>query len=226
MSRAEKSTLINRVLISIQAALDAFDLWIIDVTVEGKAVTHRVLLWQLTSKTVNGVLFIRVIILKNDSNGLKCLSILILSTIPVMEWIWIGWLPITGCKVNSNGDANLTPSKNIVEERLFLIDVYLCDKDSSLWRRWLDRWARLHVTIGEEKLSDHFVLSTWTVFEHWNFNFPFFFVVGKQVRISHHCIPSKSVFEYFFALTFEKWSEWSARLLLGKGEKNLTVAAL
>ena len=85
MSRAEKSTLINRVLISIQAALDAFDLWIIDVTVEGKAVTHRVLLWQLTSKTVNGVLFIRVIILKNDSNGLKYLSILILSTIPVME---------------------------------------------------------------------------------------------------------------------------------------------
>lgn len=63
----KKSTLLDRTLISSEASIDSIHFRVINVSVQSEAVTNGVLLWQLSSKAINGVLFVCVIIFKNQS---------------------------------------------------------------------------------------------------------------------------------------------------------------
>lgn len=128
MSWAKKTALLHGGSVSIQAALNAFDLWVVDVSVQGEAMADRVLLGKFATESINRVLLIGIVILKNYTNGLESLSVLIGPLIPVVERIWICWLPITRGEVYCDCDSDLTPTKNVVEEGILFIDANVGDR--------------------------------------------------------------------------------------------------
>ena len=74
--------------------------------------------WNLRSVSEHRDLLVRVIVLKNVSDGLNCPQILILIVLVVIivERARILWVSIGSCKVDSYVEADFAAAKDILKE--------------------------------------------------------------------------------------------------------------
>lgn len=121
MSRAVELNLLERGKIGIQNTLHTVYLRIENITVQRKAMrstSHIWAIWNLPAKSVHRVHLICIIVLKNAhySRYGSCIIILIILRIQIVKRVWIVCWPIRHGIINSNMDANLASTENIVQE--------------------------------------------------------------------------------------------------------------
>ena len=78
--------------------------------------------WNGTSKSIESNLLVWVVELKNISNILDGLQVLISGRVEVMKWALVPWISIGEGKVNGNGQIDLTTSKYILQEGVMLLN--------------------------------------------------------------------------------------------------------
>ena len=78
------------------------------------------------AKTEDWDLLIGIIVLEDVAYGLNRIEILVPLHIEVMERVWLLGVTIRECEVDSDGEANLATAENILEERMPLLDLEVC----------------------------------------------------------------------------------------------------
>lgn len=99
------------------ALVQSVALRIEDVAVEGKTVACLIdLFLDLGTKAVQGHVFVRIVVLKDLTDGFQGLKILIFRVILVVQGVGRSWISIGSCKINSDAQINIAAPKDILEK--------------------------------------------------------------------------------------------------------------
>jgi len=98
-----KITFAQSILVALHYWFQTIYSWIEDVSIHSKAVRGSIgIWWYCTPKTIQCNLFISIVELKDISDTLNCLKILISLWVEIMKRIWLSWVSIGQGEVNSN----------------------------------------------------------------------------------------------------------------------------
>ena len=106
------------------------DLWntvytrVKDITIESEAVWSSVVVgWDRAAEPVQVDHLVAVVELKDVSDGLDCLQVLIILRVEVVERLALGWVTVWQSEVNSKGQINLTATEDVLEEGVLSLDL-------------------------------------------------------------------------------------------------------
>lgn len=94
---------IDAVLVVIYNVIEIVHSWIEDVSVHREAVRSNLGIWSDTTSEAEKIdLLIGVVVLKNTTDGVDNLQVLVLIHVEVMKRFWVVWRAIGKREVNSN----------------------------------------------------------------------------------------------------------------------------
>ena len=114
-----------------------------------------------------------------------------------MKRAWLAWVSIGKCEVDGDGETNLTASKDILKERVSLLDLQLSEDDLVLIAKGLllirsERvllGSLLHLAQSQSNLSNVLVLATLCRLEEVKSHLLINIVSGNVRREDIHQVP-------------------------------------
>ena len=149
--------------------------WIEDVSIHCETMRRSIgVWWNCSSKSIKLNLLIGIVKLKNWTNALDGLQVLVPCWIEEVEWITRSWVSVWEREIYCNRQINFAPSEHIFEERVRSLNFQVFEtKLCFLWKCELLS-ALLELSEGKRwKHVKEFVFSTCCWLEKFNFNLLF-----------------------------------------------------
>lgn len=114
---------VHAVLVVVHDSLEPIDLRVEDVAIHRETVVRALVVWgHAGTETEKIDLFIGVIVLQDTADLVNHLQILVAGRVKVVERLRGAGVPITQREVDRDGQVNIAAAKNVLEERVFLLE--------------------------------------------------------------------------------------------------------
>ena len=104
--------------------VDSINSRVKDIPIESETVRSSLVVgWDRAAESVQVDHLVAVVELKNVSDGLDSLQVLIVPRIKVVKRLSAGGVPVRQREVNSKGQINLTATEDVLEEGVLSLDL-------------------------------------------------------------------------------------------------------
>ena len=126
MCRSVKLDRLQRLFVVLDHLIYPIYARIEDITIEGETVRSSIVVgWDCSAKTVQIDHLVTVVELKNVSDGIDSLQVLIIPRVEVVERLLTGRVSVRQGKVNCKGQINLAATEDVLKERMLPLDLQI-----------------------------------------------------------------------------------------------------
>lgn len=124
MCRSIKLDRLQRLFVMLDDLVDSIYSRVKDIAIESETVRSSLVVgWDRAAESVQVDHLVAVVELKNVSDGLDSLQVLIVPRIKVVKRFSAGGVPVRQREVNSKGQINLTATEDVLEEGVLSLDL-------------------------------------------------------------------------------------------------------
>ena len=124
MCRSIKLDRLQRLFVMLDNLVNSIYSRVKDIAIESETVRSSLVVgWDCAAESVQVDHLVAVVELKNVSDGLDSLQVLIVPRIKVVKRLSAGGVPVRQREVNSKGQINLTATEDILEEGVLSLDL-------------------------------------------------------------------------------------------------------